>query len=108
MASTRTPSGRIILVVYTNNADDFDLAANVITVRPDGTGSRDVTDYQSPDLRAYVGSYSPDGQWIIFRVEDHGSFGLYRARPDGSDQHAILPFSDFKPRGMDWGAAAKD
>ena len=99
------PDGRHL--VYTDNADTFDQPANVVTVRPDGTGSHDVTHYQSPDLRAYVGSYSPDGQWIIFRVEDHGSYALYRARPDGSDRHAILPFSDFRPRGIDWGAAAQ-
>ena len=98
------PDGRHL--VYTDNADTFDQPANVVTIRPDGTGSRGVTHYESPDRRAYVGSYSPDGQWIIFRVEDHGSYALYRARPDGSDRHAILPFSDFRPRGIDWGAAA--
>jgi Tol biopolymer transport system component len=97
------PDGRHI--AFTDNADNFDLPANVATIRPDGTGLRYVTNYQSPDLRAYVGSYSPDGQWIVFRLEDHGSYALYRVRPDGSDLHAILPFSDFRPRGADWGPA---
>ena len=99
------PDGRHL--VYTDNADTFDRPANVITIRPDGTGSRGVTHYESPDRRAYVGSYSPDGQWIIFRLEDHGSYALYRVRPDGSDLHAILPFSSLRPRGIDWGAAAQ-
>lgn len=98
------PDGRHL--VFTDNADTFDRPANVAVVLPDGTGSRYVTDYRRPDLRAYAGSYSPDGQWIIFRLEDHGSYALYRIRPDGSDRHAILPFSSFRPRGMDWGPAA--
>jgi Tol biopolymer transport system component len=98
------PDGRHL--VFTDNADNFDRPANVATIRPDGTGFGYVTDYQSPDLRAYVGSYSPDGQWIVFRLEEHGSYALYRVRPDGSDLHAILPLSDFRPRGADWGPAS--
>jgi Tol biopolymer transport system component len=97
------PDGRHL--VFTDNADNFDRPANVATVRPNGTGLQYVTDYQSPDLRAYTGSYAPDGQWIVFRLEDHGSYALYRVRPDGNALHAILPFSSFRPRGIDWGPA---
>jgi Tol biopolymer transport system component len=92
-------------LVFTDNADNFDEPANIATIRRDGTDLRYLTHYQSPELRAYTGSYSPDGQWIIFRLEDHGSFALFRMRPDGSELHAILPSSDFRPRGIDWGPA---
>jgi hypothetical protein len=72
-------------------------------IRPDGTGLRYLTDFRSADLRAAAGGYSPDGNWIVFRLEDHGSFGLYRIRPDGGAIHPILRLSSFKPRYIDWG-----
>ena len=40
---------------------------------------------------------------IVFRLEDHGQYGLYRMRPNGSGLHAILKLSSFKPRFIDWG-----
>ena len=78
---------------------------NIWTVRPDGTDLRDLTNYAGP-TRAWVGGYSPDGQWIVFRLEQDGLFTLYRMRPDGSDLHAILQSSTFVPRSIDWGPAA--
>lgn len=92
-------------LVFTDNANDLDHPANIATIRPDGTGLRYLTDLRSPDQRAYVGSYSPDGNWIVFRLEDGDRFALYRMRPDGRAMHAILPFSEFKPRHIDWGPA---
>jgi Tol biopolymer transport system component len=97
------PDGRHLAI--TDNGNDLSKPANIATVRPDGTGLRYLTHYRSPELRAYVGSYSPDGQWIVFRLENHGSYGLYRMRPDGSDLHPILPPSSFRPRNIDWGPA---
>jgi Tol biopolymer transport system component len=96
------PDGRQL--VFGDNADDFSKPANIATIRPDGTGLRYITDLRSPDTRAYVGGYSPDGNWIVFRLEDHGRYALYRMRPDGGAKHVILPLSDFRPRGIDWGS----
>jgi Tol biopolymer transport system component len=92
-------------IVFTDNADNFQKPANIATIRPDGTGLRYLTDYQSPDLRAYTGSYSPDGHWIVFRLEDHGQYGLYRMRADGGPLYPILRPSSFRPRFIDWGPA---
>src|SRR5436189_149008 len=47
---------------------------------------------------------SPDGRWIVFRLEDHGLSALYKMHPDGSHLRVILPLSSFKPRVIDWGA----
>src|SRR5206468_3327315 len=99
------PSGARI--VFTTNADVLDKPANIATIRPDGSGLRYLTDFGSPDLRAYVGGYSPDGHWIVFRLEDHGSYGLYRMHPDGGAMHPILRLSSFKPRYIDWGPRAR-
>jgi len=95
------PNGRRL--VYTDNADNFDVSANVATVRADGTGARYVTHYTDPEQRAYAGSYSPDGRWIVFRLEDHGQYALMRIRPDGTHLRTILPLSPFRPRYIDWG-----
>jgi len=98
-----SPDGKRL--VFTDNADNTAEAANVATVRVDGTDLRYLTHFTNPDMRAYTGSYSPDGDWIVFRLEDHGRYGLYRMHPDGSARTPIMPLSDFKPRFIDWGSA---
>lgn len=86
---------------------------NIWTVRPDGTGLRPVTHLTDPLYRAYVGSYSPDGHWILFRLEDRhrteaqGIYALFLIRPDGRAMHRITPWSSVRPRGLDWGTATK-
>jgi Tol biopolymer transport system component len=95
------PNGRRI--VFTDNADRFEKAANIATIRPNGDGLRYLTHFTDPELRAYAGSYSPDGRWIVFRLESHGRYALMRMRPDGSHRRVILPLSDFRPRFIDWG-----
>jgi Tol biopolymer transport system component len=95
------PNGRRI--VFTNNADNFDFSANIGTIRPDGTGVRWLTHYTDPEVRGYVGGYSPDGHWVVFRKEDHGKYALMRMHPDGTHKRVILPLSDFRPRYIDWG-----
>ncbi|HEX3285944.1 MAG TPA: hypothetical protein VHT50_15135 [Mycobacterium sp.] len=96
------PDGRRI--VFTDNADNFDTSANIGTVRPNGTGLRWLTHYTDPEVRAYVGGYSPDGHWIVFRLEDHGQYALMRMHPDGTHKRVIIPLSAFRPRYIDWGS----
>ena len=90
-------------IVFTDNADRFTKPANIATVRPDGTGLRYLTDLGSPKRRAYTGGYSPDGRWIVFRLEVGDRAALYRMHPDGTNRREILPFSSFRPRFIDWG-----
>jgi Tol biopolymer transport system component len=80
------------------------VSTNIATIRPDGTHLRFVTHYKGGDVNAFVGSYSPDGHWIVFRLNDHGSFALLKIHPDGSHLTTIIPLSSFRPRLIDWGS----
>ncbi len=93
-------------VTTSDNANIPELSANVVTVPADGGEPFHVTEYSDPAVRAYVGGYSPDGNWIVFRLEDHGQHALCLVRPDGTGLRTIMPLSDFRPRGIDWGPPA--
>ena len=79
----------------------------IVTMRPDGSAVREVTHFHDGETNAYLGSYSPDGQWVVFRLEIGGLFGLYRMHPDGSQRKAILAPSAFRPSLIDWGPRAR-
>jgi Tol biopolymer transport system component len=98
------PDSRRIAVTENANHFEPDDSANIVTMRPDGTGLRQLTNYHDPETNAYLGSYSPDGRWLVFRLEADGLFGLYRMHPDGTHQQEILPLSPFKPFLIDWGS----
>lgn len=90
-------------LVMSDNAENPDLTVNVVTIRPDGTGLKYLTDNQTPDQRALAGGYSPNGKWIVYRQEIGDQSALMVMRTEGQGKHAILPFSDFRPRSIDWG-----
>ena len=97
------PDGRQIVI--TTNADyPNHKSPNVATIRPDGSHLRLLTHYTGGEQGAFAGSYSPNGRWIVFRIEnaEKERFGLYRMHPDGTHRQLIkkLPFP---PRQSDWG-----
>jgi Tol biopolymer transport system component len=93
------------LVVSDDSDPGPDQAANVVTVRPDGSDWAYLTHYPA-GFRAYAGGYSPDGQWIVFRLVGPGvDPTMYRIRPDGSDLHALYSSPTLITRNLDWGPA---
>lgn len=97
------PDGsRIVFTEYLDLPDGH--TPNVMTISPDGTGMVQVTHQQHPAKHAAIaGSYSPDGRWILYRIDDyvHGHYFLMKMRPDGSDRTGIARLK-LKERGMDW------
>jgi Tol biopolymer transport system component len=92
-------------IVITTHADYPDhKSPNVATIKPDGSDLRRLTSYTGGKRGAFAGSYSPDGNWIVFRVEnlERESFKLFKMHPDGTGRELIakLPFA---PRQVDWG-----
>jgi Tol biopolymer transport system component len=98
------PDGKHLLVGTNANFFDPNDSANIATIRPDGTDLHYLVHSHDPAVNAFAGSYSPDGKYIVFRLEDHGNFALMQMRSDGSHPKQILGFSSFRPRAIDWGA----
>jgi len=96
------PDGRHL--VFSRNVDHphADQPANVMTIRPDGSGLTNVTKLTDPDTTAFAGSYSPDGRWIAYRIEDANGATLHRIRPDGTHDAPILQLP-VPTRFIDWG-----
>jgi Tol biopolymer transport system component len=97
------PDGRRLAASDNHDHTAPGVSENVFSVRPDGTHLTYLTHFAGGDLNAVMGSYSPDGEWIAFRLEDHGQYALYRMQNDGGSPHPILPLSSLKPRYIDWG-----
>ena len=93
-------------LVMSDNAGNPDRPANVLTIRPDGTGLRYLTHLRRADRLALAGGYSPNGKWITYRLEHGDQSALMIVRPNGHTEHTVLPFSSLRPRFIDWGPDA--
>jgi Tol biopolymer transport system component len=93
-------------LVMSDNAGNPDRPANILTIRPDGTGLRYLTHLRRPDRLALAGGYSPNGKWITYRLEHGDQSALMIVRPNGHGEQTVLPFSSLRPRFIDWGPAA--
>ena len=64
-----SPNGK--LIVFTSPGDPVqEKSANLWVMRPDGSHPRALTHYTGGTSHAFAGSFSPDGKWIVFRMED--------------------------------------
>jgi hypothetical protein len=98
-----------ILFISTPNEGTAQAQVNTATINADGSGLTWLTNFGPGGLRAFGNSYSPDGNWIVLRVEqDDGSGGfqsaLFKMPAAGGALTQITGYSDFRPRGMTWGS----
>ena len=97
------PDGSRIAIITHADHQPAGTSANVATIRPDGSGLRMLTRFSGGAVNALTGSYSPDGRWIAYRLEDHGTFALNKLRAHGGHPHQILSLPT-APRYIDWGS----
>jgi len=106
-----SPDSRRLVFISIHDEGSSDAQINTATVNADGTDLRWLTNFPAGGLRAYGNSYSPDGQWIVLRMETGDQSGdfqsaLFKMRTDGSDLTQMTPYSSVRPRGMCWGSAS--
>jgi len=97
-----SPDGK--LIVLTTNADYVrpNESANLVTIRPDGTGKTDLTGFAGRTENAFAGSFSPDGRQIVFRIESGDTYSLAVIDRDGGNLRRITTGKG-RPRFIDWG-----
>jgi TolB protein len=96
-----SPDGkRIAVTIGVNLAPGK--SANVATIGPDGKNLRWVTRFKGGQRNAFVGGYSPNGRWLVIRIDQGATHGLYLVHPDGTGLHRIYVSRDIE-RGIDWG-----
>lgn len=102
-----SPDSRRLVFTRDANADPVTgvLTANIGTVGADGTGVTMLTHFTGGRMSAFAGSYSPDGRWIVYRLQDNvtGASGLWKMHPDGTHQKKIFSQDGVRARGSDWG-----
>lgn len=96
------PDGSRIAIIAHADLSPPGTSANVATIRPDGTGLRFLTHYRGGEINAFTGSYSPDGRWISYRLDNHGKYSLSKIRTYGVLAQPIRRFVE-APRYIDWG-----
>lgn len=98
-----SPDGK--LIVLTRNAHHARPAesANLVTIRPDGSGATQLTHFKGGTTNAFAGSFSPNGKQIVFRLEQKGRFTLAVIDRDGRNLRLLRKLSAAKPRFIDWG-----
>jgi Tol biopolymer transport system component len=97
-----SPDGK--LIVLTTNADYLrpNESANLVTIRPDGSGMTNLTGFRGRTENAFAGSFSPDGKQIVFRIESGDTSSLAVIDRDGGNLRRLTTGKG-RPRYIDWG-----
>ena len=101
-----SPDGRRI--VFTSNEDGPDsISANLFTVRPDGTGLKQLTHARGGSVQYLSASFSPDGKWLTLSrtpgIGKDGNADVYVMRANGTGLRPVTR-SAIWDSSTDWGS----
>ncbi len=79
------------LVFSTYPLNDFQCCqvSNLYRIHPDGSGLEQLTEYETPDLRASQPRLTPDGEWIVFTAVSPDSRVPWIMPADGGEPIAV-------------------
>jgi TolB protein len=81
-----SPDGRVL---FRSFAEDDSKQSDYWTVRPDGTGLKQLTHFEEGTI-VLSASYSPDGAWIVYGSDGvGGNADLHVMRADGSEDRPL-------------------
>jgi Tol biopolymer transport system component len=98
-----SPDGKLIVLTTNGDLARPGESANLVTIRPNGSGMTRLTRFTGGTENAFAGSFSPDGKQIVFRLEQGDKFSLAVVNRDGSRLRSLTKPSADKPRFIDWG-----
>jgi TolB protein len=102
-----SPDGKLILFESNENGP-ADVSANIYTIRPNGTGLKQLTFAEGGETRHWASSFSPDGKKITFArspgTGPDGNADVYTMRADGSHVRQVTTNTLWDSR-PDWGPA---
>ena len=93
-AGSWSPNGNLIL---------YGDRRNLYTVRPDGTGLRQIMPNTTRRSFPFAPVWSPNGRRILFGMGNAQGVGVYTARPNGTHLQLVHISSAFEEPG-DWGS----
>jgi Tol biopolymer transport system component len=97
-----SPDGKLIVLTTNTDLVRPSESANLVTIRPDGTGKANLTRYTGGRKNAFAGSFSPDGKQIVFRLESGDTYSLAVIDRQGGNLRRLTTGKE-RPRFIDWG-----
>ena len=82
-----SPAGKWIVSHSDELRDGVDFGT-VVIMRADGSEEQILVDHDSYNFNPF---FSPDGRWVAFASNRGGEVGLYKIRPDGTDETMVAP-----------------
>jgi TolB protein len=98
-----SPDGKLIVLTRDADRADAGRSANLVTIHPDGSHAKYLTHFKGGTTNAFVGSFSPNGKRIVFRLQKGDRFALATIRRDGGKLRLLTRMTKVMPRYIDWG-----
>jgi Tol biopolymer transport system component len=89
-----SPDGKLILLTTIADWVRPRESANLVTIRPDGSGMTQLTQYTGRKENAFAGSFSPDGKQIVFRLERGDKYALATVDRNGENLRLLTKLSN--------------